>query len=423
MTPTLTALERIALRFRNAPVALASTAVAASIAAHTAFTIALPDRVSQASRPEPAPTELEFVELPALPPPTRAPEPETPAPVGVGTDEQHEGGLRVARGRPLPALVLSHAGPSGPFAVRDRLSLGDLTPRTVARRTTPTPRGDSNPAQVDSAAVLTPDPATNPTSPTELAVTAAPEPEAIVPDRTSITEIAIAVDLERFAESGAASRLDDSASRFDGSDAFAILGLEPGEVRRASRLFRAGDRTTAIAITSALAAAELRTRIEGAFNARNQMVRFDGDPERAIARTFLGERAIVVANDGSSIALADAADEAGLDALLAALAPGELVHVRMSGTRGPETSWRVDATLSDRDGIAELRVRTKVEGADTTVEPTAEMIARACISIRVDADAFELAAPAVWEGDEAVFTLRLGSDDVDTVARRLASLR
>lgn len=431
MTPTLSAKGRIPHRFRNAPVALASTAFAVSIATHATFTLAIPDRIASPARAESRPAELEFVAMPPLPAAAPAPVPEAREPVGVGTDERHEGGLRVARGRPLHALVLTPSGPTGPFAVRDRLSLGDLTPRTVVRRTPlpAPPPSESDPAQDATTPAGTEDPTerVETTGSTELAITEPLATETIEPERPSVRvrSVDIAIDLTRFADLPADSRFGAAASRFDESDAFAILGLERGEVTQVARTFRSGDHTTALAIATTLPASELRTRIEGAFNARNQLIRFEGDPDRAVARTSLGDRSIVVANEGSSIALADVGDEAGLDAVLASLSGVESIHVVVTGVSGsePETSMRVDATLVVRDGVATLDLRVTSDGADPTVPPPAELVARACLLVGVGIDTLELASPATWDGDVAILRIPVSAEALPTFARRLASLR
>jgi hypothetical protein len=316
---TMTDAWRLSPRIRMSSRGLGA-ALVASAALHGGIGwFVAEQRPPRASATEVVTSEAEFVELEPVPPvipdsPEREAEPNAAAATPDLVSSPN--GLRVRRPASMPHLSLSPVGEhAGPFGLRDRLTIGQYTPRVVPTRTS----SSSSPGERDTTAASEPGAESTPEASDEPIAALEPSPLAAAPeDRPPLPQVSQA----EVATSTPAAVLDESVSVeletlptspltepalavLASASLRAELGLDDTSLRSVTRIRPRASRSSALAFTTSLEATELRARLEAALAARGIVPEF-AERDGTLTTTAVvdgAERTIVI--DGNMVVLAD----------------------------------------------------------------------------------------------------------------------
>lgn len=461
-TPPTTRRRRRAIPLGVVVGALASLAAHAA-AAWTMWRAAHEPRIGLDS----GASDAEFVELPPVetPPPSAPVERETP-PSNTPDVRTAPTGVRVRRPSALPHLSLASFDEStGPFGLRDRLTIGRLDPHVIPVIHRSPLRPPEPPSETETP-ILEPSDETPPDADPE--TTAPPEPPELEADATAPTELEtppVANDSPPTPETTATVTEDPRVLRpavlaedsvrlelpttpgspvTEGAlDAIAsvqmrrALGLDDASLRRALRVRPRGTGSVVTAFATTLEATELRARLEAALRASGtepSVVDRDGTFSTTVVVDG-AEHFVVI--DGGTVVVSDAGAERLAGQAVARVRnarPPEdsssipLVAAHLT-TRAPAPTLSLDIQLFEPTET-EPRTRVRVhatlrpaeEGVDVDPVSVDAVVAYARETVFPDAT-FELSSPAAQVGQQISFEAFVGNVDVGTLAASLTRAR
>lgn len=383
-------------------IALRAGAVVASASVHAVVATTLLVAPTPIDRARTGTNELEWVEFEAPPPeppaePPSVPEPVSPTPTASPTVHSREHGLRVrAPSAPERLSLGRYEGPSLPFEFRERLHVGRYTPhlasasaavRSATRASaadvglpaTPVP-GEPEATTVGAPPISEPpvtaalpslEPRLEETTPTETPIALEPAPPESVPETATPTEPAtstVAIVASGHADLAALRALGNGGAVSRGLaglglELLPLLGLEAGEVLASADVRAPDTGGRAIAIATALDAAALRQRIEGAAIARGTAPVFGDSPLPASATLTVAGRSYTLALDGARLVVGSRPSarllREGLSALEPELADAVVVAERIAPPTlsGPTPTRLLAALRVPREDASGTRLR------------------------------------------------------------------